>query len=86
MPNWLPRLAAGVAVLAACQGPPRAARAVVINTISGTAAAAETHMRRVKSVNSWLGSSEGSIGSSAMPQIGHEPGASRIISGCIGQV
>ena len=36
MPNWLPRLAAGVAVLAACQGPPRAARAVVINTISGT--------------------------------------------------
>ncbi|EKD61622.1 MAG: hypothetical protein ACD_54C00164G0003 [uncultured bacterium] len=43
-------------------------------------------MRRVKSVSSWLGSSEGSIGSSAIPQIGHEPGASRMISGCIGQV
>jgi hypothetical protein len=28
----------------------------------------------------------GVIGSSAMPQIGHAPGASRTIWGCIGQV
>ncbi len=54
--------------------------------MSGTAAAAEIHIRRVKSVSSSLGSSEGTIGSSAMPQIGQDPGASRTISGCIGQV
>ena len=58
----------------------------IVSTMSGTAAAAEIHIRRVKSVNSSLGSSEGTIGSSAMPQIGHDPGASRTISGCIGQV
>ena len=28
----------------------------------------------------------GSIGSSAMPQMGHEPGPMRTICGCIGQV
>ena len=46
----------------------------VASLTSGTAAAAEIHMRRVKSVSSWLGSSEGSIGSSAIPQIGQAPG------------
>ena len=54
--------------------------------MSGTAAAAEICIRRVKSVSSSLGSSEGTIGSSAIPQIGQDPGASRTISGCIGQV
>jgi hypothetical protein len=54
--------------------------------MSGTAAAALIHIRRVKSVSSSEGSSEGTIGSSAMPQIGQAPGASRMISGCIGQV
>ena len=53
---------------------------------SGTAAATLTQSRRVKSVSSWLGSSEGIIGSKAMPQIGQAPGSSRTISGCIGQV
>ena len=45
--------------------------------------------RRVKSRSSGLlsgASAEGSRGSSAMPQIGHAPGASRRICGCIGQV
>jgi len=54
--------------------------------MSGTAAAAEIHIRRVKSVSSSLGSSDGTIGSSAMPQIGQEPGPCWRISGCIGQV
>jgi hypothetical protein len=58
----------------------------MVSTISGTAAAAEIHIRRVKSVSSSLGSSLGSIGSSAIPQSGQAPGASRTISGCIGQV
>jgi len=58
----------------------------MVRITKGTAAAAEIHIRRVKSVSSSLGSSEGSIGSSAMPQIGQAPGASRMISGCIGQV
>ncbi len=44
--------------------------------------------RRRKSVSSGFSpsSSEGIIGSSAMPQIGQVPGPSRTISGCIGQV
>ena len=44
--------------------------------------------RRRKSVSSGFSSSSrlGIIGSRAMPQIGHTPGASRTISGCIGQV
>ena len=58
----------------------------IVAAASGTAAAAEIHIRRVKSVSSSLGSSEGSIGSSAMPQSGQAPGSSRTISGCIGQV
>jgi hypothetical protein len=38
--------------------------------------------------SSWFApsSSEGCSGSSAMPQIGQLPAASRTISGCIGQV
>src|SRR5712692_8131567 len=45
------------------------------------------NLRRM-STSSWLSSSsrEAVRGSSAMPQIGQEPGASRIICGCIGQV
>ena len=44
--------------------------------------------RRRKSVSSGFSSSssEGSIGSSAMPHSGHVPGPSCTISGCIGQV
>jgi hypothetical protein len=43
--------------------------------------------RRVKSSSSGLrsSSSEGISGSSAMPQIGQNPGAGRRICGCIGQ-
>ena len=58
----------------------------IVSTTKGTATAALIHMRRVKSVNSSLGASEGKTGSSAMPQIGQDPGASRMICGCIGQV
>jgi len=44
--------------------------------------------RRRKSVSSGFSSSSrlGIIGSSAMPQIGQLPGASRTICGCMGQV
>jgi hypothetical protein len=54
----------------------------------GTASAALTQSRRVKSMSSGLGPSSPVItaGSSAMPQIGQAPGPSRMISGCIGQV
>ncbi|MCY1379223.1 hypothetical protein D9M69_669210 [compost metagenome] len=57
-------------------------------TRSGMDSAALTQKRLVKSTSSGLGpsSAEGIIGSSAMPQIGQEPGLSRMISGCIGQV
>src|SRR5688572_26478157 len=43
--------------------------------------------RRVMSTSSGLGVSSrvAVLGSSAMPQIGQEPGSSRTISGCIGQ-
>jgi len=58
----------------------------IVRIISGTAAAALIHIRRVKSTSSPLVSSEGTIGSSAMPQIGQLPGSSRTISGCIGQL
>ena len=55
---------------------------------SGTVSAAATHVRRVKSTSSGLGasSSDGSSGSSAMPQIGQVPDPSLRICGCIGQV
>ena len=45
--------------------------------------------RRVKSTSSGFSSSsssEGMSGSSAMPHLGHVPGPSWTISGCIGQV
>src|ERR1035437_2504860 len=53
----------------------------------GTARATLIHSRLVISVSSGLVSSAVTCrGSSAMPQMGQEPGASRTISGCIGQV
>src|ERR1019366_8881171 len=61
--------------------------AETINTSMGTASATLIHSRLVISASSGLVSSAvTSRGSSAMPQIGHEPGASRTICGCIGQV
>ena len=58
------------------------------STSSGTLSAALTTSRRVKSLSSGFGpgSAAGTTGSSAMPQIGQSPGASRTICGCIGQV
>ncbi len=55
---------------------------------SGSVSTALTAKRRLMSTSSALSSSSApsSIGSSAMPQIGQLPGASRTISGCIGQV
>ena len=58
-------------------------------TSSGSDRTAETQNLRVKSTSSGFGPSSPvgtPIGSSAMPQIGQEPGLSRTISGCIGQV
>ena len=57
-------------------------------TTTGTDSATAAHSRRVMSTSSWLGpwSSVISSGSSAMPQIGQEPGPSWRISGCIGHV
>jgi hypothetical protein len=50
--------------------------------------AAAIQNRRVIATSSGSGavSSAGTRGSSAMPQIGQVPGASRTISGCIGHV
>ena len=61
----------------------------IVMISSGMDNAALTQNRLVKSVSSGLGPSSPvgtPIGSSAMPQIGQEPGLSRTISGCIGQV
>jgi hypothetical protein len=53
----------------------------------GTVIAADHQNRRVMSSSSGLLSSMVTTrGSSAMPQIGQDPGASRTISGCVGQV
>ena len=59
-----------------------------VRTSSGIASTALIHKRRVMSISSGLGPSSrlGCSGSSAMPQIGQAPGASRRIWGCIGQV
>src|ERR1035438_7109997 len=58
-----------------------------ISASMGAASATLIHSRRVMSASSGFDSSAViSRGSSAMPQIGQEPGASRTICGCIGQV
>src|ERR671924_1259835 len=53
----------------------------------GAVSATEIQNRRVISTSSGLASSSKVtvLGSSAMPQIGHEPGSWRTISGCMGQ-
>ena len=55
---------------------------------SGTPSTTLVQKRQVISRSSGFSSRSQStvIGSSAMPQIGHAPGASRTISGCMGQV
>ena len=59
----------------------------IASTTSGIDSATPIHSRRVRSRNSESSASPvPAIGTSAMPQIGQSPGASRTISGCIGQV
>lgn len=53
---------------------------------SGTLSAALTQRRRVRSRSSESSSTPPSMGTSAMPHFGHEPGPICTISGCIGQV
>jgi hypothetical protein len=54
---------------------------------TGAVSSALTARRRLMSSSSGLPSAAApDAGSSAIPQIGHVPGASRLISGCIGQV
>src|SRR5437868_3659021 len=56
---------------------------------TGKARAAPIQKRRLMSINSELSSAPSAeivSGSRAIPQIGHSPGESRWISGCIGQV
>src|SRR5579864_5398673 len=55
---------------------------------SGAVSTTPTQKRRVMSRNSGFSSAAAVTvrGSSAMPQIGHEPGSERTISGCIGHV
>ncbi len=57
-------------------------------TISGAVSARLTQKRRAMSRNSGFSSVAAVTvrGSRAMPQMGHEPGAGRTISGCMGQV
>src|SRR5882757_1069182 len=57
--------------------------------INGAVSARLIQKRRVMALSSGLSSIVAAVttrGSSAMPQIGHEPGAGRTISGCMGQV
>ena len=61
----------------------------MVKRTTGTVKAAASQSRRVMSRSSGFSSSvspRAVRGSSAIPQIGHEPGSSRTISGCIGQV
>src|SRR3954462_12169188 len=59
----------------------------IASTTSGNVNAALTQNRRVMYSSSGLLSSATMVlDSSAIPQIGHEPGWERTISGCIGQV
>jgi hypothetical protein len=60
----------------------------ISSTTTGAASAMLKAKRRRMSTNSGLGPvlALGVIGSSAMPQMGHAPGPSRTISGCMGQV
>src|SRR5262245_49393016 len=60
----------------------------IASSSSGVVATTLTQNRRVMSVSSGFVSSSTvtTSGSSAMPQIGQEPGPSRTICGCIGQV
>src|SRR5579862_3305493 len=55
---------------------------------SGRVRATATQKRRVMSRNSGFSSAAAVTvrGSRAMPQMGHEPGVGRMISGCMGQV
>ena len=66
---------------------PQIISAIAVAT-SGRLSTTLTQKRRVMSFR-WTSSTASSVtvrGSSAMPQIGQLPGASRTISGCIGQV
>ena len=58
----------------------------IATTSNGTVRATPTQNRRVMSASSGFSPSSRVtvFGSSAIPQIGHEPGATRTISGCIG--
>ncbi len=60
----------------------------ISSTNTGTASARPIQNRRLMSISSSFGpaSALASNGSSAMPQIGQEPGPTWRISGCIGQV
>src|SRR4051812_16718475 len=59
----------------------------IIPSSSGMESARPIQKRRVMSRSSGLSSSaEISFGSSAMPHLGHAPGASEMTSGCIGHV
>src|SRR6266480_114474 len=53
---------------------------------NGALSTALTQRRRVRSRSSESSSTPPSIGTSAMPHFGHEPGPICTISGCIGQV
>src|SRR5678815_3757368 len=66
--------------------PPNMPAMVTMKT--GAVRTAAMRSRLVMSTSSGLGASsnETTRGSRAIPQIGHAPGASRTISGCIGQV
>jgi len=67
---------------------PPVRKSPIASRTSGSVSAAENQKRRFMSRSSWLSSSSGesAFGSSAIPQMGQVPGASRTISGCIGQV
>ena len=82
--NWPHVIAAGgITCISGCPGITSAS----ITTRIGAVSTSDHVNRRVMSSSSGLRSSSVTVrGSSAIPQMGHAPGASRTISGCIGQV
>ena len=71
----------------ACATPPGSISLIASRT-TGTVRATLTRNRRVMSASSSLAGSSAviTVGSSAIPQIGHDPGPICRTSGCIGQV
>src|SRR6185295_13063927 len=70
-----------------CNGAPGSISVIPIKNNGKVKTTLSQNRRRISTSSSFSSSATETVrGSSAMPQIGQLPGASRMISGCIGQV